>query len=240
VVVNEQIIVTPGSPAGPRLVAYHPETGKLLWQAGTSAVGYSSPHLATLGGVLQVLVYNGDGLFSHDPSSGKELWAYECKSEQTAPVCVQPLVLPDGRIVLGAGTPGAKSRCIKPSRQGETWSVEELWQSPFYPRFNDCVCRGDFLYGLESGRLVCIELGTGKRRWKDGNYGAGQILLAGDRLVVLAESGRLALVNPTPDGWQELKTLPALSDKTWNHPVIANGKLFVRNAREMVCYDLSR
>jgi len=232
--------VQPGSPTGPRLVAYDAGTGKLLWQAGSAAVGYSSPHLATLGGVPQVLVYNGDGLFSHDLSSGKELWAYEWKAEDTAPVCVQPLVLPDGRIVLGGSAPGIKSRCIKPIRNGDTWSVENVWESPFYPRFNDCVCRGDFLYGLESGRLVCVDLNTGKRRWKDGNYGAGQVLLTGDRLVVLAESGRVALVKPTPDGWQELRTVSALSDKTWNHPVIANGKLFVRNAREMVCYDLNR
>jgi outer membrane protein assembly factor BamB len=240
VVVKDQILVQPGSPTGPRLVAYHPNSGQLLWQAGSAAVGYSSPHLATLGGDVQVLIYNGDGLFSHDPGTGKELWSYEFKAEQTAPVCVQPLVLPDGRIVLGAGAPGSKSRFVRPTRQGTTWSVEEVWQSPFYPRFNDCVCRGDFLYGLESGRLVCIDLQTGQRRWKEGNYGAGQLLLAGDHLLIQAESGRLALVNATPGGLQELRTLPALSDKTWNHPALANGKLFVRNGREMVCYELNR
>jgi outer membrane protein assembly factor BamB len=239
VVVNDQVLVQPGALAGPRLVAYHAGTGQLLWQAGGAAVGYSSPHLARLGGVQQVLIYNGDGLYSHDATTGKELWSYEFKAEQTAPVCVQPLLLRDDRIVLGAGAPGSKSRCVKPTRQGDSWSVEEVWQSPFYPRFNDCVVRGDCIYGLEAGRLVCLDMNTGKRRWKDGNYGNGQILLAGDRLLIIAESGRLALVNPMPDGWQELRVLPALSDKTWNHPVITNGRLFVRNAREMVCYQLN-
>jgi outer membrane protein assembly factor BamB len=240
VAVGSQIIVHPGSPTGPRLVAYQAETGKLLWQAGSAAVGYSSPHLATLGGVPQVLVYNRDGLFGHDPSSGKELWAYEWKAELTAPVCVQPVLLPEDRVVLGAGTPGMKSRCVKPIRRGEEWSVEDVWEGGFYTGFNDCVRSGDFLYGLEGGRLFCVDAKTGKRRWKDGQYGAGQVLLAGDRLIVLAESGRLSLVNPTPDGWQELRKVPALSDKTWNHAVIANGRLFVRNAREMVCYELGR
>jgi outer membrane protein assembly factor BamB len=239
--VGEQIIVHPGSLTGPRLVSFDAHSGKELWQAGTAAAGYSSPQLATLAGVPQVLVYNGDGLFGHDLASGKELWAYEWKAEQTAPVCVQPTLLPGDRIVLGSGSPGTKSRCVKVRREGEAWQpVADVWEGQFYPCFNDYVRQGDFLYGLEGGRMVCIDANTGERRWKDGRYGAGQILLAGDRLVVLAESGRLALVNPNPEGRQELRSLPALSDKTWNHPVIATGKLFIRNAREMVCYELNR
>lgn len=237
---GERIIVHPGSLTGPRLVAYDARSGAQLWKAGTAAAGYGSPHLATLAGVPQVLVYNGDGLFAHDAVSGKELWAYPWKAEETAPVCVQPMLLPDERIVLGGGRPGVKSRCVKPVRKDDLWSVEDVWEAPFYPGFNDFVRSGDYLYGLEGGRMVCVDANTGKRRWKDGHYGAGQVLLAGDRLVVLAETGRLALVNPTPDRWQELSVLPALSDKTWNHPVIAKGRCFIRNAREMVCYELNR
>src|SRR5262249_28298288 len=151
------------------------------------------------------------------------------------------MLLPEGRIVLGGGRPGVKSRCVQVVRQGETWSVKDIWESPFCPAFNDCVRLGDSLYGLEGGRMVCIDAGSGQRRWKDGRYGSGQVLLVGDRLLVLAESGRLTLVNPAPDRWQELGAIPtALSDKTWNHPVVAGGKLFIRNAREMVCYQLNR
>lgn len=237
---GDRIIVHPGSPTGPRLVAYHAKTGEQLWTAGTAAIGYSSPHRATIGGVEQVLVYNGDGLFGHDPVSGKELGAYNWKAEMTAPVCVQPMLLPGDRILLGAGRPGIRSRCIKVNRNGETWTAEDVWESPFAPAFNDCVRIGDNIYGLESGRLSCVDANTGKRRWKEGDYGAGQVLLAGNRLLVLSEKGRLALVNPNPESWQQLAIFSALSDKTWNHPVIANGKLFIRNAEEMVCYEVGQ
>lgn len=237
-VVGNQVIVHPGSAAGPRVVALNAQTGKELWQAGSGALGYSSPHAATLGGMAQILIFNGDGLFAHDSATGKELWKFDCKAEETAPVCVQPLILPDERIVLGGGRPGVAAHCIKATRSGENWSVEELWDAPFAPAFNDYVRVGDYLYSLEGGRLVCIDANTGKRKWKDGHYGAGQVLLAGDRLLVLAESGKLALVNPNPDRWQELGSVAALSDKTWNHPAIANGRLYVRNGREMVCYEL--
>ena len=239
VAIGDLIIVHPGSPTGPRLVAYHANTGEQKWAVGTAAVGYGSPHLAVLGGVPQVLVFNGDGLFAHDPATGKELWNHEWKAEKTAPVVVQPMLLPDDRIVLGAGRPGVQSRCVKVMRKDEAWLVEKVWEAKFYPAFNDYVRIGAYLYGLEGGRLVCVDMNTGKRQWKDGHYGAGQVLRAGDRLIVLAETGRLALIKPAPEAWQELRVFEALSDKSWNHPVIANGRLFVRNAREMVCYQLS-
>jgi outer membrane protein assembly factor BamB len=242
---GDRIIVHPGSDpgpekTGPRLAAYHARTGEPLWTAGTAAIGYSTPHRATIGGVEQVLVFSGDGLFSHDPVSGKELWAYEWKAEMTAPVCVQPLLLPGDRILLGSGRPGIRSRCIKLNKNGEQWTTEDVWESPYAPAFNDCVCIGDNIYGLETGRLVCLDAKTGKRRWKEGDYGAGQVLLAGNRLLVLSEKGKLAMVNPIPESWQQLTIFSALSDKTWNHPVIAHGKLFIRNSEEMVCYEVGK
>jgi outer membrane protein assembly factor BamB len=239
-VLGDQVIVLPGSKTGPRLIAYQAKTGQELWQVGSGAISYSTPHSATIAGVPLILAFNADGLFAHDPASGKQLWKFDCKAEETAPVCVQPMILPDERIVLGGGRPGVAAHCIKATRQGDAWTVEELWDAPFYPAFNDYVRIGDNLYSLEGGRLTCVDANTGKRRWKDGHYGAGQVLLAGDRLLVLAESGRLALVNPTPERWQELASIPALSDKTWNHMAIANGRLFVRNGREMVCFELEK
>jgi outer membrane protein assembly factor BamB len=237
--VGELILVHPGSPTGPRLVAFRADTGKQEWSVGTAAVGYCTPHLAVIGGVPQVLVFNGDGLFAHDRVTGKELWAYEWKAETTAPVVVQPLVLSGDRIVLGSGRPGVRSRCIKVVRKDDTWRCENVWQAPFAPAFNDLVRFGDYLYALDGGRLVCVDVNTGKRLWKEGHYGSGQLLRAGNRLIVQDESGPLALINPSPETRQELGVVEALSKRTWNHPVIANGRLFVRNACEMVCYQVS-
>jgi outer membrane protein assembly factor BamB len=116
--------------------------------------------------------------------------------------------------------------------------VTEVWKTKFSPGFNDVVHHNGFLYGLDSGRLVCFDAATGKQRWKEGNFGAGQLLLVGDKLLVQAESGELHLVAATPEGFHDVATREALTDKTWNHPVIANGRLFVRNGREVVCFEL--
>ena len=88
--------------------------------------------------------------------------------------------------------------------------------------------------------LVCLAGDSGKRLWKGGRYGAGQLILLGDNLLVTAENGELALVAAQPEKYQERGRIKGLEGKTWNHPAYARGQLFVRNGREAVCYALSQ
>ena len=97
---------------------------------------------------------------------------------------------------------------------------------------------GGYIYGLDEAILGCMDAATGELKWKGGRYGYGQIVLAGDHLVVLAEDGRVALVKATPEGHQEAAQFKAIEGKTWNHPVIADGRLLVRNLREMAAFDV--
>ena len=87
---------------------------------------------------------------------------------------------------------------------------------------------------------ILIDLETGRRRWKEGRYGSGQVLLLGDQplLVVIADDGQAVLVTADPNAHQELGRFQAVEGKTWNHPVIAHGRLYVRNAQEMACFEL--
>jgi outer membrane protein assembly factor BamB len=119
------------------------------------------------------------------------------------------------------------------------WSVEEVWQNKLMRcKFTSPVHRDGFLYGLDEGILVCLDAGTGERRWKDGRYGHGQVLLAGDLLVILSESGELVLVEAKPEGYQEVAIMPAVKGRTWNPHALASGYAFVRNHEEMACYEL--
>ena len=84
--------------------------------------------------------------------------------------------------------------------------------------------------------LACLDADTGERKWKDGRYGYGQLLLASGYLVILCGNGDLAFVKAIPDSHQEVLRIPGIEGKTWNHPALEHGKLLVRNASEMACF----
>ena len=106
-------------------------------------------------------------------------------------------------------------------------------------KFNSSVLHEGYVYGLDEGILSCVDVNTGARKWKGGRYGYGQIVLASGHLIVMADNGELALVKASPTEYTEVAKFPALSDKTWNYPAIANGRLFVRNSKEMAVYKIT-
>jgi outer membrane protein assembly factor BamB len=118
-------------------------------------------------------------------------------------------------------------------------SVTEKWKNrAMKSEFSNIVAREGFAYGLDDGILACIDLATGERKWKDGRYGHGQVLLVGDLLLVQTENGSLALAEANPACFREVASLQALSSKTWNVPAVGGECLLVRNDQEAVCYKL--
>lgn len=228
-----------GGPEGKAVLAYGAETGKLVWAAGEGTLSYGSTQESTLGGVEQILMTTDAGLTSLEPASGKLLWVHKWPTEGIARI-VQPAVLNDTDILIGTGM-GVGTRRIHVGHAGDEWPVEEVWTSKqFKPYFNDFVVQGDQIYGFDGPILLCFDLGEQKIRWRARGYGNGQLLLLADQslLLVLTETGEVALVEAQPKKHVELSRIPALTGKTWNHPVIAYGRLFVRNGEEMACFKL--
>ena len=97
---------------------------------------------------------------------------------------------------------------------------------------------GEFIYGLDDGILACIDLKEGKRQWKRGRYGHGQMILVGDLLLITTEKGDVVLVEANPREHKEIAHFSAIQGKTWNNPALAGPYLLVRNNREAACYEL--
>jgi outer membrane protein assembly factor BamB len=190
-----------------------------------------------LAGVEQVLLFDMEGLFGHDPVTGKELWHYAWQADDAGQPVVQPLVLSGDRVVIGGARIGMGMHCVKVTKTGSGWSVEKVWEtSAATPCFNDMVEYRGSLYGLDSGRLFCLAADSGEVRWKGGFYGKGQVLLAGDQLLVQAEAGYLMWLPLGGEGAPKGKKVTALEGKTWNHPAVARGRVFARNDSDLVCF----
>ncbi len=222
-------------------VAFKADTGELAWIAGNAKHGYTSAHPADLGGVPQVLVVSDYGLESFRPADGAKLW------EHTWPLgggnrATQPLVLSDTDVMIGTGVGGDQGvRRLRVTKAGDTWDVKTVWSTRgARPYFNDGVIVGGHFYGFDDGRFCCVDLANGKQVWKDTAYGHGQVLALANQglLLVQAESGAVALVEASPADFSELAKAPALTGKTWNHPVVAHGFLYVRNGQEAACFRL--
>jgi outer membrane protein assembly factor BamB len=235
-VVNDMVIV---AVAG-KLAAYDLATGKPRWSGPNGGASYSSPQLLTIGGVTQVLLMSGRGAASVAPADGTLLWESAWPSDLPA---VQPALTSDGDVLMSVAgaTDGKGMRRIGAAHGPGGWAVEERWTSAgLKPYFNDFVVHKGYAFGFDGGILACIDLKDGKRQWKGGRYGYGQLVLLSDQdlLLVLSEEGELALVAAVPGQFTELARFPALKGKTWNHPALAGDILLVRNGEEMAAFRL--
>jgi outer membrane protein assembly factor BamB len=143
-----------------------------------------------------------------------------------------------GYIVVSSGY-DVGAALIKVEQTGGKWSVSKVWKSrDLKSKMSSFVVRDQFIYGLDNGIMVCLSLQDGKKVWKRGRYGHGQMLLVDDLVLVQAESGQVILVEATPEEHRELAKLDALHDKTWNHAALAGNILVVRNDREAAAFEL--
>ena len=116
-----------------------------------------------------------------------------------------------------------------------------MWQQSnlLKTKFTNVAIHNGYVYGLSDGILECAELSSGKRMWKKGRYGQGQLLRVGATLLIQAESGDVVAVPATPEKPVELFRFPALNGQTWNNLCLSGNNLLVRNAEEAACYEVS-
>jgi outer membrane protein assembly factor BamB len=239
-IVNDLVIVFAGGPHEKGAVAYNVADGSMAWCGGKGVHGYSSAHLAHFADTDQVIITSDFGVQSLTPDKGKVLWEHEWEIRMN-PRCVQPIIPGDDAILIGTAG-GQGTRRIDIAKTGEGWTVDQQWTTKRYkPYFNDSIYFDGHCYGFDGDRLVCIDTATGDTVWKGDRCG-GQVLFLPDMkmLLVLTEAGEVMLVEAAPDDVNVVAQFQALEGKTWNHPVIAHGKLFVRNSAEMACFELPK
>jgi outer membrane protein assembly factor BamB len=231
------VIVNAGGPAGRSLVAYRRDSGERAWSGGDDPASYSSPFVARLLGREQVVIWNANSIAGHDPGTGTVLWRQPWTSQGEK--VSKPVTLGDDGFVVSAGY-GVGAKRFRLSASGGVIQSRLVWESlRLKAKFTNVVMHEGNLYGLDDGVLACVDPETGERRWRAGRYGHGQVILVGRQLLVMAESGELVLVEPTPDSHVERARFPVLDGKTWNPPALAGDLLIVRNDKEAAAWMLA-
>ena len=235
-IVDDKVVVSAGGESGKSLFAYDTTSGEPVWSGGNSRAGYSSARLAKLHGETQILIFNQDGLAAHSPENGSVAWKFDWSAPY--PRVSMPVSLPGNRVLLSLGY-GKGSKLLQVDFDGGVFSATELWKSiRMKAKFTNLVFHDDHIYGLDDGMFACIDAERGHRKWKDGRYGHGQILLRGSHILVMAENGDVVLLEANPEKQVELTRFAALDGKTWNPPALVGDYLLVRNHREAACYKL--
>ena len=246
-VVGEQVIVTAGAPKG-TLVAFDTKSGKQLWTAGSDPAGYSSPALLKVGGRSQIVAFTGNSALGVDPAKGSVLWRYPFKTNYDCNIAT-PLEI-KGQVFLSSGeNHGSVLLALK--SQDDKITLSEVWDS-FGPKsvlrneWQTSMLLDGFLYGMDNvggagpvTHLTCIDAATGERKWQEARFGKGNLIAADGKLFITTMKGELVLVRATPERYDELGRATVL-DSTRQAPALSNGRLFVRDDKEIVCLDVRK
>lgn len=242
------IVVSVGGDEGRSLIAYDAETGDELWASGDALSSYASPVLATLAGVQQILSVDQGFVRAVRADDGTELWAYDWPSNSGADAAVsQPVPLGDDRVFLSKGY-GHGSTVLKVKSEDGNWEARPVWRGGkqgilpvMKTKMGNVVVRDGYVYGLDEAILQCVDLKTGRKRWKkrrSPKLGHGQMLLVGDVILILSEYGEVVFVEASPKKYTELASFEAIEGITWNNPTLVGNLLLVRNALEVACFEL--
>ena len=243
--VTRNLVVIPagGSPQQRvSLVALNRTNGQIVWEGGDSQVSYASPSLVTLAGVPQILIVNESTVTAHAPDSGKLLWSHPWAGSSSSNASVsQALAATDSTVLLSKGYGiGAEYLQLKMADNRQI-QVHSLWASSrvLKTKFTNACLYDGYAYGLSDGVLECVEISSGRRAWKRGRFGHGQLLRADNLLLVQAESGEIVLLEANPTRFEQIGSIPALEGQTWNNLCLYENRLLARNAREATCFSLA-
>ena len=237
-IVDDKVIVLPGGANGKSVVAYNKMTGAPVWKVLDDPQAYVSPMLVELAGRRQIVVVSASRVVGLAPENGSLLWSYSWGTEMGLNVS-QPIMVDQNRFFISSGY-GKGAALVEVKGSGKSYTATTIWENNnMKNKFNSSVLHNGYVYGLDEQILVCLDVNTGERKWKEGRYGYGQVLLAGGHLIVTSDQGDIALVKASPDKYTEVARFSALQGQTWNYPAIASGRLLIRNSNEMAAYDIS-
>lgn len=241
---GERLVVTPGG-AEATIVALDKKSGEAVWKSavpGGDAAGYASIIVVDAAGKKQYVQFLEKGVVGVDAADGGFLWRYEA-SARGSPANIPTPVAHDGHVYSATARGGGG--LVKLTPAGDGVKAEQVYFDKKLPHaIGGSVVLDEHLYGTTNAAMMCVEFLTGKEKWSERGIGAASVTYADGRLYLHGENGDVALVEPSPEEYREKGrfTPPEAPDrgtsKAWAYPVVANGRLYVRDMGTVWCYDV--
>lgn len=221
--------------------AFDVKTGELKWKATADEAGYASPICATIGDQRLAFFFTRTGLVAANPKSGQVLWQHRWRSKQHASVNAATPVIVDDLIFLSASyQTGATTLQLQGDQVRTLWAADEVLSS----QYANIVHHEGHLFGFDGRndfgdtRLRCVEMKTGKVKWTQPDLPAGPLLLAGDKIIVLLESGEVQLIEANAAGYKKLAAAKLLEAPVRANPALSAGLLYLRDETQLIAVDL--
>lgn len=235
---GELLLVDVGGRSGSSIVAFDKKSGKEAWRSQSDKPGYSAPIAITVSGVRQVVFFTGTQLVSLAPADGALYWKVPWETSYDVNAATPIFVPPDGLFISSGYDVGGALWRVK-AANGKA-AVEQVWKTrEMKNRFSSSVFRGGYLYGFDEKILKCVDVLTGDVKWYARGYGHGSLVWAAGQLFVLSEEGLLALVEATPEAYREKARVQVFEGRAWTAPTLAGGRLYLRDAHELVALDVA-
>lgn len=233
-VMGNKLLVNAGGP-GASIVALNKRDGSLIWKSQSDEAGYSSAIPMELNGVTQVVFFTGERAVGLDSRDGRLLWEYAKPSNRTANVATP--IARANRVFISSdyGTGGGVIEIKADNQAQEIYFTKEMRN-----HHSSSVLIGDHLYGFSSAILTAMKFDTGEIAWRDRSVGKGSLVYADGHLYCFSENGVVGLVEATPTGYKEKGRFRIQQDSlpTWTHPVVAGGRLYLRDQDTIYAFDV--
>ena len=233
-IVGNKVLVNPGGP-GASVVALNKNDGSVIWKSQSDGAGYSSAIPLQVNGGTQVVFFTDARAVGLDLNDGKLLWEYARPSNNVANIATP--IARANRVFISSdyGTGGGVVEIKPDGKAQEIWFTKEMRN-----HHSSAVLVGDHLYGFSSAILTAMKFDTGEIAWKDRSVGKGSLVYADGRLYCFSENGVMGLVEASPTGYLEKGRFRIQQGElpTWTHPVVAGGRLYLRDQDTIYAYDV--
>ncbi len=219
-------------------LALNKKTGEVVWHSGKTPPGYSTPVIFDHGGERVVVISASETVEAFKPADGKSLWSFPWKTQYD--VNAADPIISSGKMFISSGYDHGCALVDISGKPHVLWVNKNL-----RTHINSAVLWQGYIYGVDDMSnskyvLKCLDWNTGEIKWTEPKFGKGSLIIADGKIIGLSDKGELMVAVASPDGFKPISHAQVLGGKCWTIPVLANGRIYCRNAKgDLICVDVS-